>query len=196
MTIKRPLRFVWFGLVGALVASGCAAAVAAPSLSEVEEFDAFPVYFAGEEVAGLPLESIGGEEWREPRAQTWTFIYGDCDLPPGEGGCSTPLQIQSQSTCKRWAAALGENRKTYPFNGARASGATDDRYELSPMEIFTGRATVVIFGYEKAVVKAAARALRKVGASEPQRRLPAPVPGSLGGKLPCQKRPGYPDVER
>jgi hypothetical protein len=176
-----------------LLAAGAAAA--APDLSEVERFDAFPVFFAGEEVAGLPLENVVGEDWRRPRAQTWTFTYGDCDPPPGEGGCSAPLQIESQSTCKRWAAALNQSHKLYSFKGAKARGGAG-RYEISPMEIFTGRATVVIWGYEKALVRAAARALRKVGASGPQERLRAPVPGSLGGKLPCQKKPGYPDVNR
>lgn len=194
VTTKRTLRLAFFGLAWGLVASGCAAAVAAPNLSDAERFSAFPVYYPGEEVAGLPLEWVSPEEPREPRAQTWSFHYGTCELPEGEGGCSTPLQIQSQSTCKRWAEVT--TLRTYPFKGARASGGIDHRIEISPMEIFTGRATVVIFGDEKSVVKAAARALRKVGASEPQMRLPAPVPGSLGGKLPCQKKPGYPDVDR
>jgi hypothetical protein len=198
VTSKRTFRFACFGLVLALVASGCAAAVAAPSLSDAEKFRAFPVYYPGEEVAGLPLEEVVKRGVEETRAQVWSFHYGTCELPEGEGGCSTPLQIQSQSTCRRWATAgsLGSTPRTYPFKGARASGGIDHRIEISPMEVFTGRATVVIFGDEKAVVKAAARALRKVGASEAQRRLPAPVPGSLGGKLPCQKKPGYPDVER
>lgn len=196
MSAKRCLGLVCLGLIWGVVAVVCAAAADAPKLSEAESFHGFPIYFAGEEVAGLPLEEVGHEDWREPRAQTWSFIYGTCELPEGEGGCSTPLQIQSQSTCKRWAAALQVHRSTYPFKGARASGAIDDRYELSPMEIFTGRATVVISGDEKAVVKAAARALRKVGATGPQKRLPPPAPGSLGGKLPCQKKPGYPDVDR
>jgi hypothetical protein len=191
---KRPLRPVCLVVLWGLVACGYAATTA-PDLGEVEAFDAFPVYFAGEEVAGLPLEDVVGEDWREPRAQTWSFIYGDCDLPPGEGGCSTPLQIQSQSTCKRWAAAPSQGHRLYDFKGAKARGG-GGRYEISPMEIFTGRATVVVWGDEKALVKAAARALREVGASEPQQRLRAPVPGSLGGKLPCQKKPGYPDAGR
>jgi hypothetical protein len=95
VSAKRRLRFACFGLVWGLVASGCAAAAAGPSLGEAEKFRAFPVYFAGEEVGGLPLESVSSEDWREPRARTWTFIYGTCELPEGEGGCSTPLQIQS-----------------------------------------------------------------------------------------------------
>ena len=188
------------GLAWGLVASGCAAAAGAPNLSEAERFRAFTVYFPGEEVAGLPLEEVVKRGAEETRAQVWSFHYGTCEPPEGEGGCSTPLQIQSQSTCRRWAAAgsSGSTPRTYPFKGARASGGTDYGYEieLQPMEIFTGGATVVIYGDEEAVVKAAARALRKVGATEPQKRLPAPVPGSLGGKLPCQTKPGFPDVDR
>ncbi len=54
------------------------------------------------------------------------------------------------------------------------------------MEIFTGRTTVVIFGNGGSVTKAAARQLRNVHQNHAPSRLPAPAPGSLEEKLPCQ----------
>jgi hypothetical protein len=56
------------------------------------------------------------------------------------------------------------------------------------MEIFTGRTTIVVFGNEKALIKSAARELREVHQTEAASRLPPPAPGSLEGKLPCQRK--------
>lgn len=163
-------------------------------LADVKQSDDQGVYYAGKAVAGLPLEAINGDNGERPQRQMgWTFIYGDCDASPSgpfdEGGCATPLQIQVFSTCRRWFSAHFRERGLYEFRGAKATGG-GGRYELAPMEIFTGRSTVVIFANEKPVLKAAARQLREVHSAQPPSRLPPPAPGSLRGKLPCQVKPG------
>jgi hypothetical protein len=157
----------------------------------VKKFDAYRIYYAGQEVAGLPLEGIEGEEWQKPqRLVGWTFYYGDCDPPGGlfaEGGCELPLQIQNYSTCRRWASLLSRKSERTSFRGATATG-TGNGIER-PIELFTGTTTVVIFAGERRVARSAARQLRNVRQTQPS-PLPPPVPGSLWGKLPCQDKPG------
>ncbi len=75
----------------------------------------------------------------------------------------------------------------YEFRGAKATGG-DGRYEVSPMEIFTGRTTIIIFGDEKPLIKTAARELREVHRAQAASRLHPPAPGSLEEKLPCQRK--------
>ncbi len=93
MTLPRSLRVSCLG-VAVFLLSGCANE--APSLKEVRRFDAYPVYYAGKEVAGFPLEYVlGGEQQIDPRSGAWIFIYGRCVDPPDEGGCPYPVQIHT-----------------------------------------------------------------------------------------------------
>lgn len=183
-------RIASLGLLFGFLLSGCGAEDSL-SLSEVKRFDARPVYYAGEEVAGLPLEGVEDEEWQEvEQLMGWNFYYGDCDPPSGlfaEGGCELPLQIQNYSTCRRWASLLSDKSEIFDFRGAKATG-TGNGIER-PVEIFTGRTTVVIFAGKRSVARSAARQLRNVRQPRPS-GLPPPVPGSLWGKLPCQRKPG------
>ena len=78
-------------------------------------------------------------------------------------------------------------RHLYEFRGAKATGG-GGRYEISPMEIFTGRTTIVVFGDEKPLIKTAARELREVHRAQLASRLPRPARGSLKEGLPCQRR--------
>ncbi|HEX5375947.1 MAG TPA: hypothetical protein VFW48_07290 [Solirubrobacterales bacterium] len=184
MNLPCVLRVAGLGLLCGFLLCGCGADDA-PDLSGARKFDAYPVYYAGREVAGLPLEEVlGGEEWqRSPRVSSWTFIYGRCDQPAtSEGGCFPPLAVQIWSICGRGFGAHPKQRP-YSFRGAKATWR-GDRYE-----IFTGRTTVVIFGNQD-IAKVAARQLRNVRQAQPPPLLPPPVPGSLQGKLPCQRKPG------
>jgi hypothetical protein len=183
----------------ATLAAGAFAGV--PGFGAAKSFHKYPVYWAGSEVAGLPLESInhgpGG----------FTFFYGDCELSGTDHpSCAPPLQIQLGSTCTRWASELNRLKDLVPLRGAKASwhpgipleGGGED--EAGPLEIFTGRETIVIFvePYElkhghgltdaKKVAFEAAEALRTVHQTSPKPMAP-PVPGSLTGKLACQKPP-------
>lgn len=83
--------------------------------------------------------------------------------------------------------SVSRNRHLYEFRGAKATGG-GGRYEISPMEIFTGRTTVIVFGDEKSLIKTAARELREVHEAQAAPRLLSPAPGSLKGELPCQRK--------
>lgn len=189
MNISSPVfRIACLSLLCGIILSGCGAADGAPSLSEVKKFDAYRVYYAGEEIAGLPLEGIDEEEWGGAKRSTpWTFIYGDCDPPSGlfaEGGCQPPLQIQNWSICRRWPANYAGGFGTFDFRGTKASWRRGRGFE-----VYAGRTTVVIFGTRGSVVKAAARQLRDVRQPDRPALFPPPAPGSLHGKLPCQRWP-------
>jgi hypothetical protein len=153
----------------------------------VKRFDAFPIYYAGEEVAGLPLTGISGEGWQ--RNGPWrrpgpSFEYGNCKLPGGpfaEGGCSVPLSIQNWSRCSRWPGQYRHRPHVFDFRGARAAGGWRE------LEIFTGRTTVVIFGSRRNA-KAAAYQLRDVRQTDLPTFLPHSAPDSLWGNWPCQRK--------
>jgi hypothetical protein len=178
---------VCLSLLCVTIFSGCRAADSAPSLSEVEKFDAYRVYYAGDEIGGLPLEEIDGKGWGGAKRSTlWTFVYGACDPPSGlfaEGGCQPPLQIQSWSICRRWPGNYAGGFGTFDFRGTKASWRRGRGFE-----VYAGRTTVVIFGSRGSVLKAA-RQLRDVRQASRPSLLPPPVPGSLQGKLTCQRRP-------
>lgn len=187
------VRVACLSLLCGFILSGCGTdGDGTPSLSAVKEFDAHRVYYAGEEVGGLPLENIEGEEWqRDEQSIGWNFYYGDCDPPSGlfaEGGCELPLQIQNYSTCRRWAGLLHRKDRLFDFRGAKAAGGGNGIG--NPVEIFTDRTTVVIFATRGSVARSTARQLRNVRQAQPPLLLPPPVPGSLQGKLPCQRKPG------
>jgi hypothetical protein len=170
---------------------GCGDSSEGISLSLVEEFDAYPLYYAGDEVAGNKLETIVGEDgWeRNPdqRSVGFTFIYGDCDPPDGlfaEGGCAPPVQIQTSSICDRNLRMYRGKQDVLDIRGAKAST------NGGGLEIFTGRTTVVIFALgDPDLIGPTIRQLRRVGQDAPSPRLPPPVPGGVWGKLPCG-RPG------
>jgi len=151
----------------------------------VEAFDAFPVYQAGEEVAGLRLEAVSSHppvRDGDERSMFWTFSYGNCDLS-SNGDCDPQLQVQSWSTCYRWASQLHHKLHVFDIRGAKASRGAGG----SEVEIFTGRTTVVLFAYTRKLAMTASRQLRRVGQAQPPSLLPPPVPGSLRGSLPCQR---------
>ncbi len=152
-----------------------------PDLSKVRKFGGgYPIYYAGDEVAGHPLEEVFGEEGGG------VFIYGDCDAT--DGSCFPPLQIHNYDVCD-WPPQFNkEAGPLYDFRGAKARGGGTSNED--PMEIFTGRTTVKIGAEDAQLTKAAAAALRTVRQLRRPSRLPPPAPGSLQGKLPCPDKPG------
>lgn len=198
MSLHRIPLVTCLGFLCGFLLSGCGSARYTPGLSEgarkaemreVKKFDAFRIYYAGEEVAGLPLTIVWDEDWQ--RNGPWrrpgpSFGYGRCKLPNEglfpEGGCSLPLSIQNWSRCSRWPGQSphGHRPRVFDFRGAKAAGGGGE------MEIFTGQTTVVIFGSWR-TVNAATRQLRDVRQANSPAFLPRPAPGSLWGNWPCQR---------
>lgn len=111
-----------------------AASVAGPAGAAVS--DPTDLYWLGPYFAGMRLTSTP-EEHRYS-----TFVYGDCELPEGEGGCSPPVQIQNWSACARNPLRISfPPYQVFPLRG----GGIVSVYEGSRAEVATGDRNVVVF---------------------------------------------------
>lgn len=144
----------------------------------------FDLYYAGEQVAGLPLSAV---ERRTGDATYVSFLYGDC-AAGDHYGCALPLEIQTWSACARSLSLYDGSDPFAPrpastrVRGAPA-GILDDGRQL---ELQTGTSTVVIFADTRALANRAAAALRGVNnGARPGDPLRPPVPGAVEGELEC-----------
>lgn len=79
------------------------------TVDDVEAFDGFPVFWAGESYRDASLTSILRASYfaaDRPGAMgnenSVSLLYGTCDLPgSGEGGCASPYQVIIQPSCLR-----------------------------------------------------------------------------------------------
>jgi hypothetical protein len=197
---RRLLAALSLGLLAALLL-GSAAIAGVPGFGAAKKPHRYSVYWAGEEALGLPLESVEDLSPGSIKTGRTYFGYGDCE-PSGADhpSCALPMQVQSTSGCVRWASRLrGKGERLTDFRGAKALWHRGLPLEgggegaAGPLEIFTGRTTVVIAVNEGTPKEretrafAVARLLRTVHESKPPAKLPPPALGSLAGKLPCQK---------
>lgn len=185
MSARRRLSPLML-LVLSLVVAGCSEdrskAIDLPD--EVRTFDGYQLYYAGDSYKGLPLTFAElGPGRGEGLRRAWSFAYGDCELPEGEGGCPLPLEIQNWSICTRFPALYpGPTPQTETVRGAETLPAGGG------LDLYTGRTTIVIFGQGKNK-RDVVKALRPVGNAGKQRALPPPSPAALEGELPCQRGP-------
>jgi hypothetical protein len=105
----------------------------------------FDFHWLGPYFAGMRLTSTP-EEHRYA-----TFVYGDCELPEGEGGCAPPAQIQNWSSCARNPLRIDiAASQVFPLRG----GGIVSVYDSSRAEIATGDRNVVVFA-ERELIGAA-----------------------------------------
>jgi hypothetical protein len=185
MSVRSVVSAACLALVLAVVCAANALG-GTSSLNAAKGFHKYPVYWAGTEVAGLKFEGVN-----HGRGGGFTFLYGNCELSGFDHpSCAPPIEIQQVSTCDRWASELNKVGDLVNFRGAKAKPG------LAPLEIFTGRSTIVLFVEPTGPVHSAdpekfgrtiARALRTVHQSHPMPMAP-PAKGSLTGQLPCQKQ--------
>jgi len=140
------------------------------------------VYYLGSRFAGLPLTHAEAD--RSGRA---LFVYGTCEIPPGqtEGGCAPPIQVQVFPFAPRdWSHAVGCHRLS------SLRGVPTARHD--GLVLFSDRTVLKIYARTPAEDDRAALALRRVdGSSAPQERLPAPpsaVRALIGAA--CGTQPG------
>jgi hypothetical protein len=113
-------------LLAATAAGPAGAAVSAPA-----DLYWLGPYFAGMRMTGTPAET------GYP-----TYVYGDCELPEGEGGCAPPVQVQNWSACAR--NPLRIDRVPYQVFPLRGGGIAAV-YESSSVDVGTGDRTVSVF---------------------------------------------------
>jgi len=154
------------------------------SLEEARSFTGFPLFYAGQEVDGLPLTAILR---RDDGADYVSFVYGDCEATD-DAGCAPPVEVQVWAACRRH---LGLYERGPPFGPAVERAAVrgvpaaflDDGARL---ELQTGRSTVVVFAGARGRALRIAAALRSADGSIPAgAALPVPDQGALEGSAPC-----------
>lgn len=158
------------------------------TLAEAKAFDRFELFYPGASAAGLTLAAVNRVSGRteEPGVQPdrVSFLYGTCTARLGHG-CMPPLQIQVWNACERYQAL-------YPFEpdeSLEVRGAPAAFYEdHTRLEVYSGMATIVIFGKNREQLLAVGRSLkglnRTIAHSE---KLPSPAQGARGGTLDCQQ---------
>lgn len=87
-------------------------------------------YFAGLRLTGT--QSFNGSN----------FLYGDCEFPKGEGGCSVPAQVQTSSSCDRNPLAIDRlPSRVFAIRG----GGIAVEYERSAIDVTTGGQTATLY---------------------------------------------------
>jgi hypothetical protein len=125
---RRTAVLVWLcaSVLGASAAGPAGAAVSDPT-----DLYWLGPYFAGMPVTGTPQE-VGGA----------IYIYGDCELPEGEGGCAPPVQIHNGSACSRNPLRIDRiPYEVFPLRGGGIAAV----YESSSVDVVTGDRSVSIF---------------------------------------------------
>lgn len=195
MTRKRALALLAAAAVGLFVLA-TTLAVARPgsngdpkstfSLEGARSFAEFPVYYAGDSVAGIPLVAVLR---RDDTADYVSFIYGECDAV-SETGCAPPAEVQVWPACKRNPSLYTGPRSPIspspsPTTVRGVPAAFFDNG--TRLEIQTGASTVVVFGEGADRVLEVANALRGVNVDVAAAgALPAPAIGAIEGTLACR----------
>jgi hypothetical protein len=155
------------------------------SLEQARQFDQFPVYYAGTEVAEIPLVAVLR---RNESANYVSFIYGRCHAT-SDMGCAPPAEVQVWPACvrnlSRYKALtpLSPRYEPQTVRGA-TTGVFDDGTRL---EIQTGTSTVVVFAKTAELADQVAAALRGVNVdTRAGEKLPPPAPGAVNGTLSCR----------
>ena len=151
----------------------------------------FSAYYLGDSFSGHALTKTlrvcnrpyPGER---VRGNYISYIYGDC-TPGTDSGCAPPVEVQSAPACERSKPSRRIRRRARRYK-VRGVPAVQFRGE-SRIELFTGDATVLIFGRTPSEVRKAAAALRSIPESPrsvpAHVRLPKPLRGALTGRLRC-----------
>jgi hypothetical protein len=161
-------------VVGCGAGSGTAGnATAAPrgdlTLDEARAVDEFPLFYAGEQVDGLPLTAIVR---RGDTARYVSFVYGDCQAT-SDSGCAPPAEIQV------WPAEA-RNLESYPTSAPGAPTPEPTTIRGLPaaffddgdwLEIYTAQVTLVVFSHPRERILRITDAIRCLARSPPD---PAP----------------------
>jgi hypothetical protein len=173
--LRKRWIFVSVLLVAAAIGIAFLAGGREDERSSVEQLrgeDAFALFYAGDAVAGYPLDAVRRDE--DGAGGAVTFFYGTCEQPHDgtESGCVPPVQVQVLPACPRLPysdSAFSSAPRSTAVRGVRAAS-----YEGGAFVIPTADSTVVILAKDPLAVARALRGINNdVEAGEP---LPKPVP--------------------
>jgi hypothetical protein len=111
------------------------------TLAQARAFDEFPLVWAGESVAGLPLTAVLR---RNDEARYVSFVYGDC-TPTSDGGCSPPVEVQVWPASARGLGSYGSGAGAPVLEPTSARGVAAGFVGEAQLELYGKRSTVVVF---------------------------------------------------
>ncbi len=140
---------------------GVSAAGSAGAVSDPSDLYWLGSYFGGMRMTADPEDT-----------RFATFVYGDCELPEGEGGCSPPAQVQNWSACTRNPLRIDRiPSQVFPLRGGGIAAA----YESSAVDVGTGDRTVTVFAYSE-LIGAALREIHLRSQPGPESLAPPEYP--------------------
>ncbi len=170
-------------------------------LAAARRFHRFDLFYAGPRAAGSSLSGVlcgmmaTADEpvlTKEPESYglipSWTFTYGSCIQPRGEGSCATPVDIQDDGSC--WDNLGLFARADRPTLGhiRGVPAAVDQDSEGGHITLYTRRTTITIDAPTVGQAMQIALTLRDVNAADPSHyRLPPISARTLHGKSLCRR---------
>jgi len=148
------------------------------TVAAARRFLAFPLYWVGTTFGGEPLTQIN-------RSGAFVgFTYGSCRAETQ--GCAPPLQIQIVRMCR---ATI----RVAPFSRRHIRRGVTAGSRGGAIVLLTGRQEIRVFGAGGGIGRDAIRRLQRITEQPvPQRagqHLPATLPGSERGRMPCETTP-------
>jgi hypothetical protein len=126
------------------------------SLERARAFEEFPLYYAGEEVDGLPLTAVLR---RDEGADYVSFVYGEC-TSSSDSGCAPPVEVQVWPSGARSAASYEGSPGAPALERTRIRGQPAAIVgDGTQLELYTEESTVVVFA-DRERLPAIAKALR------------------------------------
>lgn len=158
----------------------------------------FDLFSLGDSYQGLPLTTIirrcdNSTSSGDGSANYVSYIYGDCTPPPGsDSGCAPPFEVQVWPACERTFADYDDGTLSMGSISEIPSADFGDRVEL-----YSGDATVVVFGPSEKSALSAAESVAPAGDAVAPTAVPEatdqdynshlrpPEEGATAGKLTC-----------
>ena len=140
----------------------------------------FSAYYVGSKFRGHSLKKrlrvCNEPHPDEPvRGNYISYIYGDCE-PETDGGCPYPLEVQTAPVCE-WNPSVFSphlQREGLSVRGVRAAYFAHQKQ----LQLYTGDATVDIYGHDKDQILDAAESLQSVPENQRPEKQPATAPGA------------------
>lgn len=175
------------------------------SVAEAQSFSRYPLYYAGDSFAGLPLSSVWKESVSAPSGTIVAdkiaqaggadvsyvdFTYGSCVITGDEYSCSVPIEIKMFPACAR-NLTLYQGQIGGPLPESTTVRGVPAAYfeDGTRLEIQTGTATIVIWdSRDPPAILDVANALGRLNGTEvphPGEPLPQPTQAAMDGTIAC-----------
>ncbi len=162
-------------------------------ITVARHFRAFPVYYPGPSIGGLPLTDDASFDARTHKpGQSVEFVYGQCTFHPTEDvqDCAPPIELFNDPTCSENPARYGPD-SPHPVRTLRLRGVPaaifNDADHFDKLQLYSHLTTVTIRAYTLSVAQRVALRLRGVNRRlSASQHLPQPTARELAGKVGCR----------